>query len=271
VNDSEKTGLRHKGFGSKKLRKRGIICIFRQKESYMLRIENLTKTYSGGITAVRNLSLSVDSGDIFGFIGHNGAGKTTTIKATVGILPFEQGEITIDGHSVRKDPVACKSLLAYLPDDPQLYDALTGIQYVNFIADVFRVSAQDRKARVTKYAEMFEIESSLNTPISSYSHGMKQKIALISAFIHTPRLLVLDEPFIGLDPKASFTVKTIMKEFCAEGNAIFFSTHILEVAEKLCTKVAIIKNGELLACGDTNKVIGEQSLESVFLELTENE
>lgn len=237
----------------------------------MLQIENFSKTYTGGKVAVRDLTLHVERGDLYGFIGHNGAGKTTTIKACVGILPFEGGEITVDGHSVKKNPVACKKLLAYLPDDPQLYDALTGIQYVNFIADMFGVSAQERKARVTKYAEIFEIESSLNTPISSYSHGMKQKIALISAFVHSPKLLVLDEPFIGLDPKASFSVKTIMKEFCAEGNAIFFSTHILEVAEKLCTKVAIIKNGELIASGATENVIGTQSLESVFLELTDNE
>jgi len=241
------------------------------KESFMLVISHLTKTYAGGKTAVRDLSITVESGDLFGFIGQNGAGKTTTIKSAVGILPFESGEITIDGHSVKKDPVTCKKLLAYLPDDPDLYDALTGIQYLNFIADIFRVSDADRKERINKYARLLEMETSLNTPISSYSHGMKQKLALISAFVHQPKLLILDEPFVGLDPKAAFTLKTIMKEFCGEGNAIFFSTHVLEVAEKLCTKIAIIKNGELIACGATDEVRGTQSLEEVFLELTDNE
>lgn len=236
----------------------------------MLTIEHLNKTYPGGKVAVRDLSITVEDGDLFGFIGHNGAGKTTTIKAAVGILPFESGSIHIDGYSVAKDPVTCKKLLAYLPDDPQLYDALTGIQYINFIADIFRVSSEDRRQRTMKYAEMFELDGSLNTPISSFSHGMKQKLALISALIHTPRLLILDEPFAGLDPKAAFTVKTIMKEFCAEGNAIFFSTHVLEVAEKLCNKIAIIKNGELIACGPIDEIRGRQSLEEVFLELTEN-
>jgi ABC-2 type transport system ATP-binding protein len=237
----------------------------------MLHIENFTKIYPGGTKAVDNLTLHVEAGDLYGFIGHNGAGKTTTIRSAVGILPFEHGEITIDGHSIKKEPVACKKLLAYLPDDPQLYEALTGIQYINFIADLYSVSKDDRKRRTQKYAEMFEIEGNLNSPISSYSHGMKQKIALITAFVHEPRLLVLDEPFIGLDPKASFTMKSIMKEFCAEGNAIFFSTHILEVAEKLCTKIAIIKNGSLIASGDTDTVRGTQTLENLFLELTDDE
>ena len=237
----------------------------------MLVIDHLTKTYPGGKVAVRDLSITVESGDLFGFIGQNGAGKTTTIKSVVGILPFESGEITIDGHSVQKDPVTCKKLISYLPDNPDLYDALTGIQYLNFIADIFRVSKEERTAGIAKYAELLEMSTSLNTPISSYSHGMKQKLALISAFIHQPKLLIFDEPFVGLDPKAAFTLKTIMKEFCEQGNAIFFSTHVLEVAEKLCTKIAIIKDGELIACGPTDEVRGTQSLEEVFLELTDHE
>jgi len=237
----------------------------------MLVIEHLTKTYPGGNVAVRDLSITVESGDLFGFIGQNGAGKTTTIKSAVGILPFESGEIFVDGNSVKNDPVSCKKLIAYLPDNPDLYEALTGIQYLNFIADIFRVSKENRTAGISKYAGLLEMSTSLNTPISSYSHGMKQKLALISAFIHHPKLLVLDEPFVGLDPKAAFTLKTIMKEFCEQGNAIFFSTHVLEVAEKICNKIAIIKNGELIACGETDQVRGTQSLEEVFLELTEHE
>jgi len=237
----------------------------------MLVIEHLTKTYPGGKVAVRDLSITVESGDLFGFIGQNGAGKTTTIKSAVGILPFESGEIFVDGNSVKKDPVSCKKLIAYLPDNPDLYEALTGIQYLNFIADIFRVSKENRTSGISKYAGLLEMSTSLNTPISSYSHGMKQKLALISAFIHQPKLLVLDEPFVGLDPKAAFTLKTIMKEFCEQGNAIFFSTHVLEVAEKICNKIAIIKNGELIACGETDQVRGTQSLEEVFLELTEHE
>jgi len=237
----------------------------------MLVIEHLTKTYPGGKVAVRDLSITVESGDLFGFIGQNGAGKTTTIKSAVGILPFESGEIFVDGNSVKKDPVSCKKLIAYLPDNPDLYEALTGIQYLNFIADIFRVSKENRTAGISKYAGLLEMSASLNTPISSYSHGMKQKLALISAFIHQPKLLVLDEPFVGLDPKAAFTLKTIMKEFCEQGNAIFFSTHVLEVAEKICNKIAIIKDGELIACGETDQVRGTQSLEEVFLELTEHE
>lgn len=237
----------------------------------MLEIDHLTKTYPGGKVAVRDLSIRIENGDLYGFIGHNGAGKTTTIRSAVGILPFESGDILIDGISVKEDPVAVKKIIAYLPDNPDLYEALTGIQYLNFIADIFRVSAEDRKSRVGKYAHLFEMETSLNTPISSYSHGMKQKLALISAFIHKPKLLIFDEPFVGLDPKAAFTLKTVMKEFCEEGNAIFFSTHVLEVAEKLCNKIAIIKNGELIACGPTDEVRGTQSLEEVFLELTDHE
>ncbi len=237
----------------------------------MIVIENITKTYTGGKVAVRNLSLTVEKGDLFGFIGQNGAGKTTTIKAAVGLLPFEAGEILIDGHSIRQDPIACKKLIAYLPDNPDLYEALSGIQYLNFIADIFRVSKADRTERIGKYAERLELSTDLNSPISSYSHGMKQKLAIISAFVHDPQILILDEPFVGLDPKAAFALKTIMKEFCEQGKSIFFSTHVLEVAEKICTKIAIIKNGELIACGSTDEVRGKQSLEEVFLELTDDE
>ena len=237
----------------------------------MIVIENITKTYTGGKVAVRNLSLTVEKGDLFGFIGQNGAGKTTTIKAAVGLLPFEAGEILIDGHSIRQDPIACKKIIAYLPDNPDLYEALSGIQYLNFIADIFRVSKADRTERIGKYAERLELSTDLNSPISSYSHGMKQKLAIISTFVHDPQILILDEPFVGLDPKAAFALKTIMKEFCEQGKSIFFSTHVLEVAEKICNKIAIIKNGELIACGTTDEVRGKQSLEEVFLELTDDE
>ena len=228
----------------------------------MLTISHFSKTYKGGRRAVDDLSLTVEAGDIFGFIGHNGAGKTTTIRAVVGVLDFTEGEILIDGHSVKSDPVACKSVTAYI---------LTGIQYLNFIGDVFRVGKAEREARVADYAGRFELTGSLGGLISSYSHGMKQKLALIGALIHTPRLLVLDEPFVGLDPKASHTLKEIMHELCGQGSAIFFSTHVLEVAEKLCNKIAIIKDGRLIACGETAAVKGSQSLEDVFLELTDDE
>ena len=237
----------------------------------MIVIKNITKTYTGGKVAVRNLSLTVEKGDLFGFIGQNGAGKTTTIKAAVGLLPFEAGEIRIDGHSIRRDPIACKKIIAYLPDNPDLYEALSCIQYLNFIADIFRVSKADRTERIGKYAERLELSTDLNSPISSYSHGMKQKLAIISAFVHDPQILILDEPFVWLDPKAAFALKTIMKEFCEQGKSIFFSTHVLEVAEKICNKIAIIKNGELIACGTTDEVRGKQSLEEVFLELTDDE
>ncbi len=235
----------------------------------MLQINGLSKTYPGGKKAVSDLSLTVENGDIFGFIGHNGAGKTTTIKAIVGILPFDEGEIFIDGHSVKAEPMVCKSMIAFIPDSPELYDTLTGTQYLNFVSDIFRISKSARKEKIEKYAGLLEMTDSLNDKISSYSHGMKQKLSLIAAFVHEPKLLVLDEPFVGLDPRATFTVKTVMKEFCAEGKAIFFSTHVLEVAEKLCTKIAIIKDGELIASGDTEAVRGNQSLEEVFLELTD--
>ncbi len=237
----------------------------------MLEIKNLTKTYPGGKTAVRDLSLTVENGDLFAFIGQNGAGKTTTIKSAVGLIPFESGEIYVNGISVKDDPIACKRVIAYLPDNPDLYESLTGIAYLNFVADIFRVSESLRQERIQKYAQLLEISGNLNDMISSYSHGMKQKLAIVSAFVHEPKLLILDEPFVGLDPKASFTLKSLMKEFCEQGNAIFFSTHVLEVAEKLCTKVGIIKNGDLIACGTMDEIRGNQSLEQVFLELTEND
>lgn len=237
----------------------------------MLQIQNLTKTYPGGKTAVKNLSLTVENGDLYGFIGHNGAGKTTTIKSVVGLLPFDSGNITIDGHSVTAEPLLCKSMIAYIPDTPELYDSITGMQYLNFVADIYKVSKEDRSQRIEKYARMLEIAGDLNNQIASFSHGMKQKLSFIAAFVHEPKLLILDEPFVGLDPRAAFSVKTVMKEFCDQGNAIFFSTHVLEVAEKLCNKIAIIKNGELIASGDTQSVKGNQSLEEVFLELTEEE
>lgn len=233
----------------------------------MLEIKNLTKQYKGGKCAVKNLSLTIEAGDIYGFIGHNGAGKTTTIKCVTGIISFEEGEIRIDGHSIKEEPYLCKSMLAYIPDNPDLYEHLTGIQYLNFIADIFRVSAKEREERIRKYADAFEITSNLGDLVSSYSHGMKQKVAIISALVHAPRLLVLDEPFVGLDPKAALTLKNIMHELCGSGGAIFFSTHVLDVAEKLCDKVAIIRNGELVAAGKTAELTDGQSLESVFMEV----
>lgn len=232
----------------------------------MLRIENLTKTY-GSKKAVDNLSLHIESGHIYGFIGHNGAGKTTTLKSIAGIMEFDQGNIYIDGKSIKDDPLACKSVMAYIPDNPDLYEYLTGIKYLNFIGDVYGVSQEDRKARIKKYGDMFELSESLGEPISAYSHGMKQKLAVISAFIHEPKLIIMDEPFVGLDPKASHLLKGLMKELCNQGGAIFFSTHVLEVAEKLCDKIAIIKAGKLVVSGNTQEVIGDDSLEEVFLEL----
>lgn len=237
----------------------------------MLRIENLTKIYKGGKRAVDGLSIHVSAGDIYGFIGHNGAGKTTTIKCIVGIMEFESGDIFIDGKSVKTDSIACKQVTAYIPDNPDLYDHLTGIQYLNFIADIFEISAKEKQEQIAKYSDAFDITSNLGDLISSYSHGMKQKLALISAFLHHPKLLILDEPFVGLDPKASITLKGMMKQLCGEGGAIFFSTHVLEVAEKLCNKIAIIKDGRLIAKGDTDKVRGDSSLEELFMEVIENE
>lgn len=236
----------------------------------MLSIQNYSKTYTNGKKAVDNLSLEIKPGDLFAFIGHNGAGKSTTIKSVVGILPFEEGNIYIEGVSIKDNPVECKKKIAYIPDNPDLYDSLTGIAYLNFIADLFRISKEKRMDIITKYATLFGLMDELNNFISSYSHGMKQKLALISAFLHEPKLLVLDEPFVGLDPKASYTVKQVMKEFCENGGAIFFSTHILEVAQKLCNKIAIIKAGKLVVTGDMDVITQNNSLEDVFLELTEH-
>ena len=232
----------------------------------MLRIENLTKTF-GSKKAVDDLSLHIERGQIYGFIGHNGAGKTTTLKSIVGIMEFDQGDIYIDGKSIKKDPLACKAIMAYIPDNPDLYEYLTGIKYLNFISDVYGISQEDRKMKIKKYGDMFELTDSLGEPISAYSHGMKQKLAIISALIHDPKLIIMDEPFVGLDPKASHLLKGLMKEICDQGGAIFFSTHVLEVAEKLCNKIAIIKAGKLVISGNTQEVIGNESLEDVFLEL----
>lgn len=233
----------------------------------MLSIQHLTKTYKGGKTAVSDLSLEIEAGDIYGFIGHNGAGKTTTIKAIVGIMDFDSGEVYIDGHSIKEEPLLCKSILAYIPDNPDLYEHLTGIQYLNFIGDIFQVPKAIREERIKLYAETFEVMSNLGDIISSYSHGMKQKLAIISALLHKPKLLVLDEPFVGLDPKASVSLKNIMHEMCKEGSAIFFSTHVLDVAEKLCNKVAIIKNGALVESGTVGELTKGASLEEVFMEV----
>ena len=232
----------------------------------MLKIEHLTKIY-GDKRAVDDLSLHIRPGEIYGFIGHNGAGKTTTIKSCAGILQFEQGEITIDGRSVKTDPLGCKQILAYIPDNPDLYEFLSGIKYLNFVADIFGVSKQDREARIEKYADLFELTGDLAQPISAYSHGMKQKLAIISALIHDPKLIIMDEPFVGLDPTAAHLLKELMHEHCQRGGAIFFSTHVLEVAEKLCDRVAIIRRGRLIASGTMDEVKGDQSLEDVFLEL----
>ena len=236
----------------------------------MLTIKNLTKTYKGGKTAVKDLSLSVKPGDIYGFIGHNGAGKTSTIKCVVGIQDFEEGEITIDGVSIKENPIYCKENMAYIPDNPDLYEYLTGIQYLNFVADIFHLSKKDREERIKREAEAFEITEALGDLISSYSHGMKQKLAIIGALIHRPKLLILDEPFVGLDPKATLVLKNQMHAMCKEGAAIFFSTHVLDVAEKLCNKVAIIKGGELIAAGETKELVQGESLESVFMEVVGN-
>ena len=232
----------------------------------MLKIEHLTKVY-GGKKAVDDLSLHIQPGEIYGFIGHNGAGKTTTLKSVVGILQFDEGEITIDGISSREQPLACKKKFAYIPDNPDLYDFMTGIKYLNFIADVFGVDENIRQERIRKYAELFELTNDLGQPIAAYSHGMKQKLAIIAAWMHDPKLIIMDEPFVGLDPKASHLLKGMMREVCDNGGAIFFSTHVLEVAEKLCDKVAIIKGGKLIRSGTMEEVKGDDSLEEVFLEL----
>lgn len=233
----------------------------------LLSIQNFSKTYAGGKRAVDRLSLDVESGDIFGFVGHNGAGKSTTIKALAGVLEFEEGDILIDGHSIRKEPVLCKQMIAYVPDNPNVYEHLTGIQYLNFIGDIYRVSKKERESAIARYANEFEMLNSLGDLVGSYSHGMKQKLALISALMHKPKLMVFDEPFVGLDPKAMFSIKEIMRGLCAEGCAVFFSTHVLDVAEKLCNRVGVIKGGKLIACGSMEQIRGRASLEDVFMEL----
>lgn len=244
------------------LRKRG--------EKIMLEIKNLSKRYKGGKEAVSDLSLEIQAGDIYGFIGHNGAGKTTTIKAVVGIIDFDAGEILIDGESIRNNPISCKKKIAYIPDNPDLYEHLTGIQYLKFVGDIFEVSSKNMEERINRYAGDFEITSVLGDLISSYSHGMKQKLAIISALIHEPKLLILDEPFVGLDPKAAIILKNTMHRLCEQGSAIFFSTHVLDVAEKLCNKIAIIKNGKLIVSGKTNDLTKGQSLEDVFMEVADH-
>lgn len=231
----------------------------------MLKLINFTKIYPNGKVGAKDITLTVSPGDIFAFIGHNGAGKTTTIKSIVGINDFNSGDIQINGLSMKEKPLECKKLLAYVPDNPDIYNALTGIQYINLIADIFNVDKNTRTTLTNKYAGMLELDKNLNDPISTYSHGMRQKLVLISAFVHSPKLLVLDEPFVGLDPKASFTVKEIFKEFTSNGGAIFFSTHVLEVAEKICNKVAIIKDGSLIANGTMKEIKQDQTLEEVFL------
>ena len=236
----------------------------------MLKILNLTKEY-GDKKAVDNLSLHIRAGEMFAFIGHNGAGKTTTIKSCTGLLNFESGEIYIDGVSIKDDPIACKRKIAYIPDNPDLYEFMSGVKYLNFIADIYGVSADERRAKIDKYSEMFELTKDLAQPISSYSHGMKQKLAIISALIHSPKLLIMDEPFVGLDPRAAFLLKEEMRAICQEGGAIFFSTHVLDVAEKICDRIAIIKNGSLVVSGKMEDVKGDSSLESVFLELEDGE
>mgnify|MGYP000176488481 FL=1 len=236
----------------------------------MIEIKNLTKIYNQDKKAVDNVSFAVNDGEIFGFIGHNGAGKTTTIKSIVGILNFEEGDILIDGISIKKDEIKCKSKMAYVPDNPDLYENMRAIDYINFICDMYETDENTRKKNIEKYSKMFEINDKLNDEISSFSHGMKQKIALISALVHEPSVLVMDEPFVGLDPKAVFDIKEVMKNMCKEGKTIFFSTHILDVAEKLCDRVAIIKQGKIVKVGNMEEVKGDESLEQVFLELGEN-
>ncbi len=233
----------------------------------MLRIEHYSKTYPGGKKAVDDLSLHVRPGEIYGFIGHNGAGKTTTLRAVAGVMDFTEGHIYIDGHDVKRDAVAAKKVTAFLPDNPDLYEFMKGIDFLNFIADLYDIPAKERTERIARFADAFELTGNLGSPIGSYSHGMRQKLALISAFIRKPRLLLLDEPFVGLDPSASHVMKEYLAELCREGSAVFFSTHVLEVAEKLCHKIAIIKDGRLVKCGPTEELVGDSSLEAVFLEL----
>ncbi len=238
----------------------------------MLNIKHLTKHYAGSTKGVTDLTLHIEPGDLYAFIGHNGAGKTTTLKAVAGIHDFEEGEIHVNGISIREDSIGCKQQFAYIPDNPDLYEYLTGIQYLNFIADIYKVTADEREERIRRYGDAFEITASLGDLISSYSHGMKQKLAIISALLHEPKLLILDEPFVGLDPKAAMTLKQSMKQLCASGGAVFFSTHVLEVAEKLCNRVAIIKDGKLVASGEMSEIVKSgQSLEEIFLEVAADE
>ncbi len=237
----------------------------------ILEIKNFTKSYGGGKKAADNVTLTINSGDICGFIGHNGAGKSTTIRAAVGVLDFTEGEILIDGHSVKKEPVKCKQITSYIPDNPDIYENLTGIEYLNFISDVFGIKGKTREERIKKYADIFGITDSLGDLIRSYSHGMRQKIVIISAIIHEPKLLVLDEPFVGLDPKATYTLKEIMREMCSNGSAVFFSTHVLDVAEKLCNRVVIIKEGRIIASGTMDELTKDKSLEDLFLEVDSGE
>ena len=235
----------------------------------MLQIEHYSKIYPGGKVAVKDLSLHVKPGEIYGFIGHNGAGKTTTLRAVAGVMDFTEGRIIIDGHDIRREPVAAKRVTAFLPDNPDLYEFMKGIDFLNFIADLYDISGQERTRRIARYADAFELTGNLGSPIGSYSHGMRQKLALISAFIRQPKLLILDEPFVGLDPSAAHTMKRFLAELCENGSAVFFSTHVLEVAEKLCHQIAIIRNGRLVKCGPTGELVGDSSLEEVFLELEE--
>ena len=237
----------------------------------MLEIKNYSKTYSKGKKVVHNLSLKIENGDIYAFVGHNGAGKTTTIKSITGILDFEEGDILIDGVSIKENPLLCKMNMAYIPDNPDLYEHLKGIDYLDFIADIYKVNNETREKLIKKYSELFEIEKNLGDPISSYSHGMKQKLAIISALIHEPKLLILDEPFVGLDPVSSHSLKEIMKDLAKNGTTIFFSTHVLEVAEKLCNKLAIIKDGKLVISGNMKDILKNKSLEEIFMELETNE
>lgn len=234
----------------------------------MLKIKNVSKSYDGTKKACDDISLSIEKGDLFGFVGHNGAGKTTLLKSVAGIIDFNEGDITVDGYSIKKDPMSVKQIIAYIPDNPDVYESLTGVEYLDFISDVFKIDDIERKRLIETYSNMFEITSALNDQISSYSHGMKQKLVIISALIHKPKLFLLDEPFVGLDPKASFQLKEVFKTMCSEGTSIFFSTHVLEVVEKLCNKVAIIKQGKIVAQGKTEDIIKNQSLESIFMEIS---
>lgn len=238
---------------------------------FMLYINHFSKSYGGDRYAVKDLTLHVAPGEIYGFLGHNGAGKSTTLRAVAGVLDFTEGDITVGGHSIRTDPVAAKRIMAFLPDNPDLYDFMTGIRYLNFIADVYGISAEERTSRIARYGDAFELTKDLGGAIGGYSHGMKQKLALISAFLRQPRLLILDEPFVGLDPNASYTLKTMLRELCHEGGAVFFSTHVLEVAEKLCDKLAILRSGRLIEAGPTAEIVGKSNLEEVFLQLEREE